>query len=123
MYRFDKALELYLIYFIGREVENISINQQNLYIDLHPQAINVCGSWALFDENDEKIDSRLMQDSVDFDVPKHSYHVFGLLRQKIKGIHVPHDKALSIKFDNGMRFEIYDDSMYECCFITPNIYI
>ena len=118
MYRFTSDLDL--SHLKGGEVVEISIVPFNLLIRLEDpnNHINLCGKWRIRDSKGSTIDEG------NLDKPKDSYRAHILLKKKIASWQIPNEALLSIIFEDGFVLDIIDDSdEYECCHISPDIYV
>ena len=117
MYRFSSDWDL--SHLVGCEVVEVSHVQFNLLFRFEPQnAINICGHWRVVDESGSLIDEG------DFEEQKESYRTHHLLGKKVKCCRVLDPTTLSVEFEDGWALQIIDDSdQYECCHISPNIYV
>ena len=117
MYRFTDDLEL--SHLLGCELIQVCIDPYNLFFNFEPQnQIHIEGRWRVLDSGGKVVDEG------DHQTPKDAYRVHLLVGQKICQFRIPNPRLLVVVFDNRWTLEIHDDSdQYECCYISPNIYI
>lgn len=117
MYKFSRDLDL--SHLVGCEVVEVSHAPYNLLFRLEPEnVINISGRWRVVDEKGNLIDEG------DFEKPKESYRTHLLLTRKVKYCQIVDPTVLSVNFEDGWSLQIIDDSeQYECCHISPNIYV
>ena len=117
MYQFPEDLDL--SHLVGCALTEVCIDRYNLLLHLWPEnRINLCSVWRVLDSEGKVVDEG---DSV---AMKDAYRVHLLLRHKTVGWRIANPRLLTIIFDNQWTLEIHDDSdQYECCHISPNIYV
>jgi hypothetical protein len=116
MYKFT---DLNINHFSGRKLEEISIGEYNLLFQFGVENfINVFGEWKIFNEDGSVLDSGNAEE------PDSSSKVQSLLQSKFESYSISNPEELHIKFSNGLVLVIYDnDPDYECCAISPDIYV
>jgi hypothetical protein len=117
MYRFPEDLDL--SHLVGGELIQVCIDRYNLLLNFDPvNRINLCGVWRLRDSEGEVVDEG------DSEMPKDTYRAHLLLGHQVRQWRIPNPRLLTIVFDNRWTLDIHDDDdRYECCHISPNIYI
>ena len=116
MYGFPDDLDL--SHLIGGQVVQVCIDRWNVLLTLNPEnRINLCGSWRLLDASGNIVDEG------DFQEPKDTYRIHQLLGHMIELYEMPDRSRLEVIFDNRWTLDIHDSEEYECCHISPNIYI
>lgn len=102
----------------GCEITEISIVPYNILFKLEPKNfINISGKWSLLSKDG------IILDHGDAQAAETSPLIHNLLNSKIESYSTPIPTELHITFINGSALIIYDDPQYECCSISPNIYI
>lgn len=116
MYKFTN---INIDHLIGSEIIEVSIYSYNLLFRLEPENfINISGKWEIRTKDGAILDSGNAQKH---NVVIKAHH---LLQTKVEGYDVPSPEELHIKFSDNSTLVIYDDEpQYECCSISPAIYI
>ncbi|MBU1180977.1 MAG: hypothetical protein ABIJ52_03140 [Pseudomonadota bacterium] len=116
MYKFTG---LNIDHFLQDELIEVSIVQFNIFFKFESNNfINICGKWSIYNNENNVVEEG--------NAEKHnnSIKAHQLLGQKIKKYEIPNPEELRIIFSNDYSLRIYDDNtMYECCAISPNTYI
>ena len=115
MYKFT---DLNIDHLLNAEVSEVAYAMYNLAVRFHNnQWINITGRYRL--ESNKGV---LEEGNPEKHNPTTCVHQ--ILDSKLTSYSIPSAAQLSLQFSNGMTLSIFDDSdMYECCSISPNIYI
>jgi hypothetical protein len=116
MYKFNG---INLDHLINLEVEQIRIGPHSIHFDLeNDNYITIEGKWKIIDKDGNIFDHG------DAKAHNENIKIHNLLLAKIVSYKILNPKQLEISFSNGKKLIIIDDSdEYECCAISPNIYI
>jgi hypothetical protein len=114
-----KFINFNINHLAGDEVKEIEIGDYNiLFTFVSENFINIFGKWAVLNP-----DGSILNNG-NAEKPDPAVNFDNFLHCKFEKYSIPNPGELHIKFSNGLTLVIYDnDPEFECCAISPDIYI